>query len=136
MYIWSFRSILYRCGNTDMAAGMATGKTWFKVPIAIKFNMTGKPAKYISGKDVILHIIGMIGVDGALYKSMEFTGDGIKYLSMDDRFTMANMAIEAGAKNGIFPVDEKTREYMKSIQRKNIQIMRLMRMQIMMKYLQ
>ena len=100
-------------GSTDMAAGMATGKAWFKVPAAIKFNLTGKPAKWISGKDIILHIIGMIGVDGALYKSMEFVGDGIQYLSMDDRFTIANMAIEAGAKNGIFPVDEKTIEYMK-----------------------
>lgn len=100
-------------GSTDMAAGMATGKAWFKVPSAIKFNITGKPAKWISGKDVILHIIGMIGVDGALYKSMEFVGDGIKYLTMDDRFTIANMAIEAGGKNGIFPVDDLTREYMK-----------------------
>ena len=100
-------------GSTDMAAGMATGKAWFKVPSAIKFNITGKPAKWISGKDVILHIIGMIGVDGALYKSMEFVGDGIQYLTMDDRFTIANMAIEAGGKNGIFPVDDLTREYMK-----------------------
>ena len=100
-------------GSTDMAAGMATGKAWFKVPSAIKFNITGKPAPWISGKDVILHIIGMIGVDGALYKSMEFVGDGIRYLSMDDRFTIANMAIEAGGKNGIFPVDEKAEAYMK-----------------------
>ena len=100
-------------GSTDMAAGMATGKAWFKVPSAIKFNLTGKPSKWVSGKDVILHIIGMIGVDGALYKSMEFTGDGIKNLSMDDRFTIANMAIEAGAKNGIFPVDDLAIEYMK-----------------------
>lgn len=100
-------------GSTDMAAGMATGKAWFKVPSAIKFNIVGEKAKNISGKDVILHIIGMIGVDGALYKSMEFTGEGIKNLSMDDRFTIANMAIEAGAKNGIFPVDEKAIEYMK-----------------------
>ncbi len=100
-------------GSTDMAAGMATGKAWFKVPSAIKFVLTGKPAKWVSGKDVILHIIGMIGVDGALYKSMEFTGDGVSELSMDDRFAMANMAIEAGAKNGIFPVDDKTIEYMK-----------------------
>ncbi len=100
-------------GSTDMAAGMATGKAWFKVPSAIKFNIIGKPAKWISGKDVILHIIGMIGVDGALYKSMEFVGEGIRYLTMDDRFTIANMAIEAGGKNGIFPVDELTREYMK-----------------------
>ena len=100
-------------GSTDMAAGMATGKAWFKVPSAIKFDIVGKPAKWISGKDVILHIIGMIGVDGALYKSMEFVGEGIRYLTMDDRFTIANMAIEAGGKNGIFPVDELTREYMK-----------------------
>lgn len=100
-------------GSTDMAAGMATGKAWFKVPSAIKFNIVGKPAEWICGKDVILHIIGMIGVDGALYKSMEFVGDGLKYLSMDDRFTIANMAIEAGGKNGIFPVDDLTREYMK-----------------------
>ena len=100
-------------GSTDMAAGMATGKAWFKVPSAIKFVLTGKPAEWISGKDIILHIIGMIGVDGALYKSMEFVGDGIRYLSMDDRFTMANMAIEAGGKNGIFPVDDVTIAYMK-----------------------
>ncbi|MCR5734514.1 MAG: 3-isopropylmalate dehydratase large subunit [Lachnospiraceae bacterium] len=100
-------------GSTDMAAGMATGKAWFKVPSAIKINITGKPSEWVSGKDVILHIIGMIGVDGALYKSMEFTGDGIANLSMDDRFTIANMAIEAGGKNGIFPVDEKTEEYLK-----------------------
>ena len=95
-------------GTTDVATGMATGEIWFKVPSAIKFVLTGKPGKYVSGKD----IIGKIGVDGALYKSMEFTGDGIGNLSMDDRFTMANMAIEAGAKNGIFPVDEKTVEYL------------------------
>lgn len=100
-------------GSTDMAAGMATGKAWFKVPSAIKFNLTGKPSEWVSGKDVILHIIGMIGVDGALYKSMEFVGDGIKNLSMDDRFTIANMAIEAGGKNGIFPVDELAVAYMK-----------------------
>ena len=100
-------------GSTDMAAGMATGKAWFKVPAAIKFNLTGKPAEWVSGKDVILHIIGMIGVDGALYKSMEFVGDGIANLSMDDRFTICNMAIEAGAKNGIFPVDDKTMDYIK-----------------------
>lgn len=100
-------------GSTDMAAGMATGKAWFKVPSAIKFNIVGKPSKWVSGKDVILHIIGMIGVDGALYKSMEFVGEGIKNLSMDDRFTIANMAIEAGAKNGIFPVDDLTKEYLK-----------------------
>ena len=100
-------------GSTDMAAGMATGKAWFKVPSAIKFHLTGKPGKWISGKDVILHIIGLIGVDGALYKSMEFVGDGIQYLSMDDRFAMTNMAIEAGGKNGIFPVDDLAVEYMK-----------------------
>ena len=100
-------------GSTDMAAGMATGKAWFKVPSAIKFVLTGKPAKWVSGKDIILHIIGMIGVDGALYKSMEFVGDGIAYLSMDDRLTIANMAIEAGGKNGIFPVDDVARVYMK-----------------------
>ncbi len=100
-------------GSTDMAAGMATGKAWFKVPPAIKFNLTGSLPKWVSGKDVILHIIGRIGVDGALYKSMEFAGDGIASLSMDDRFTIANMAIEAGGKNGIFPVDEKTEAYMK-----------------------
>ncbi len=92
-------------GSTDMAAGMATGKAWFKVPGAIKFNLVGKPAPWVSGKDIILHIIGMIGVDGALYKSMEFAGEGIRNLTMDDRFTIANMAIEAGGKNGIFPVD-------------------------------
>ena len=101
-------------GSTDMAAGMATGQCWFKVPSALKFVLKGKPAKWVSGKDIILHIIGMIGVDGALYKSMEFVGDGLEYLSMDDRFTMANMAIEAGGKNGIFPVDEKTEEYLKA----------------------
>ena len=100
-------------GSTDMAAGMATGKAWFKVPSAIKFNLVGKQGKWISGKDVILHIIGMIGVDGALYKSMEFTGEGIKNLTMDDRFTIANMAIEAGGKNGIFPVDNLAVSYMK-----------------------
>lgn len=100
-------------GSTDMAAGMATGEAWFKVPSAIKFVLKGKLSKWVSGKDVILHIIGQIGVDGALYKSMEFTGDGVSELSMDDRFTITNMAIEAGAKNGIFEVDENTIEYMK-----------------------
>ena len=100
-------------GSTDMAAGMVTGRAWFKVPSAIKFELVGKPSKWVSGKDVILHIIGMIGVDGALYKSMEFVGEGIKNLSMDDRFTICNMAIEAGGKNGIFPVDELAVEYMK-----------------------
>lgn len=98
-------------GSTDMAAGMITGKAWFKVPSAIKVVVTGKKAPFISGKDVILHIIGEIGVDGALYKSLEFTGDGIKNLSMDDRLTISNMAIECGAKNGIFPVDDVTLEY-------------------------
>lgn len=99
-------------GSTDMAAGMATGKAWFKVPGAIKFELSGSLPEWVSGKDLILHIIGMIGVDGALYKSMEFTGEGVKSLSMDDRFTIANMAIEAGAKNGIFPVDELAVAYM------------------------
>ena len=99
-------------GSTDMAAGCVTGKAWFKVPSAIKISLTGKLPEYVSGKDVILHIIGKIGVDGALYKSMEFTGEGVAQLSMDDRFTIANMAIEAGGKNGIFPVDEKTIAYM------------------------
>lgn len=100
-------------GSTDMAAGMATGLNWFKVPPAIKVNIHGKFKPFVSGKDVMLHLIGMIGVDGALYKSLEFTGEGIKELTMDDRFTIANMAIEAGAKNGIFPVDEQTLAYIK-----------------------
>ena len=99
-------------GSTDMAAGMATGLAWFKVPSAIKVTLTGKFAPYVSGKDVVLHLIGRIGVDGALYKSMEFAGEGVAELTMDDRFTIANMAIEAGAKNGIFPVDDLTREYL------------------------
>ena len=99
-------------GTTDIATGMATGQLWFKVPSAIKFNLHGKLPKYVSGKDVILHIIGRIGVDGALYKSMEFTGEGVKELSMADRFTICNMAIEAGAKNGIFPVDEAAIKYL------------------------
>lgn len=98
-------------GSTDMAAGMAAGENWFKVPSAIKVVLTGKLRPWVSGKDVILHLIGMIGVDGALYRSLEFTGEGVSELSMDDRFTIANMAIEAGAKNGIFPVDDKTIEY-------------------------
>ncbi len=105
-------------GSTDMAAGMATGKAWFKVPEAIRFNLKGEFKDNVSGKDLILHIIGMIGVDGALYKSMEFGGEGMKNLSMDDRFTIANMAIEAGAKNGIFEVDDLTREYMKEHSKK------------------
>lgn len=100
-------------GSTDLAAGMATGKAWFKVPSAIRFVLKGKKAPWISGKDVILHIIGKIGVDGALYQSMEFTGEGVAELSMDDRFTICNMAIEAGAKNGVFPVDDKTMAYIK-----------------------
>jgi 3-isopropylmalate/(R)-2-methylmalate dehydratase large subunit len=100
-------------GSTDMAAGMASGLNWFKVPPAIKVELTGKPGPFVSGKDVILHLIGEIGVDGALYKSLEFTGDGVAHLSMDDRFTISNMAIEAGGKNGIFPVDDKTLEYIK-----------------------
>ncbi|MBS6367018.1 MAG: 3-isopropylmalate dehydratase large subunit [Clostridiales bacterium] len=99
-------------GSTDMAAGMAAGVAWFKVPSAIRFHLTGKPGRWVSGKDVILYIIGKIGVDGALYKSMEFTGPGVAELSMDDRFTISNMAIEAGAKNGIFPVDAATVAYM------------------------
>ena len=100
-------------GTTDISTGMATGELWFKVPSAIKFELTGKPGPYVTGKDVILHIIGRIGVDGALYKSMEFTGPGVASLSMDDRLCICNMAIEAGAKNGIFPVDDRTLEYLK-----------------------
>ena len=100
-------------GSTDMAAGMSAGETWFRVPSAIKVVLTGKPRKWVCGKDVILHLIGMIGVDGARYQSLEFAGDGIASLSMDDRFTIANMAIEAGAKNGIFPVDETTLAYLR-----------------------
>ena len=98
-------------GSTDMAAGMATGLLWFKVPSAIKVTLKGKLQPHVSGKDVILHLIGTIGVDGALYQSLEFTGEGVSSLGMDDRFTISNMAIEAGGKNGIFPVDEKTMEY-------------------------
>ena len=109
-------------------------RSGLKCRVRFKFVLTGKPSKYVSGKDIIIHIIGKIGVDGALYKSMEFTGDGIASLSMDDRFTMANMAIEAGAKNGIFPVDEKTRAYIeRALQESHIQFMRLMRMRFMMK---
>ncbi len=100
-------------GSTDMAAGMASGLNWFKIPPAIKVNLVGSFRPFVSGKDVILHLIGMIGVDGALYKSLEFAGEGVKSLTMDDRFTIANMAIEAGAKNGIFPVDDKTLDYLK-----------------------
>ena len=109
-------------GSTDMAAGMATGEAWFKVPSAIKFNLVGKPSKWVSGKDVILHIIGLIGVDGALYRSMEFTGPGVAELSMDDRFTISNMAIEAGGKNGIFPVDDKTIAYLKEHTSRNYRV--------------
>jgi len=109
-------------GSTDMAAGMATGEAWLKVPEAIKFNLTGALSKWVSGKDVILHIIGMIGVDGALYQSMEFSGSGLKNLSMDDRFTMANMAIEAGAKNGIFEVDDQTIAYIKEHSKKEYKV--------------
>ncbi len=100
-------------GSTDIAAGMARGYSWFKVPSAIKFVLKGKPQEWVSGKDIILHIIGMIGVEGARYKSMEFTGDGLQHLGMDSRLTMANMAIEAGAKNGIFEVDDITLEYLR-----------------------
>ena len=109
-------------GTTDIATGMATGQAWFKVPSAIKFVLTGKPTQYVSGKDIILHIIGMIGVDGALYKSMEFVGDGIQHLTMDDRFTICNMAIEAGGKNGIFPVDEQTLAYINEHSTKPYQV--------------
>ncbi len=109
-------------GSTDMAVGMARGICWFKVPSAIRFILTGKPSKWVSGKDVILHIIGLIGVDGALYRSMEFTGDGIAHLTMADRLTMANMAVEAGAKNGIFPVDEQTIAYVKERTNKEFKI--------------
>ena len=109
-------------GSTDMAAGMMSGQCWFKVPSAIKIVLKNKPAKYICGKDIILHIIGLIGVDGALYKSMEFVGDGIRYLSIDDRFTICNMAIEAGAKNGIFPVDDVTREYLNGRFKREIRV--------------
>ena len=109
-------------GSTDMAAGMATGKAWFKVPSAIRFQLTGKFNNWVSGKDLILHIIGMIGVDGALYKSMEFVGDGIANLTMDDRFTIANMAIEAGAKNGIFPVDDLAISYMKDHSKREFKV--------------
>ena len=109
-------------GSTDMAAGMATGKAWFKVPSAIRVTVTGKLNRYVSGKDLILHLIGMIGVDGALYQSLEFTGDGIASLSMDDRFTIANMAIEAGGKNGIFPVDEAVEKYIKEHSSKSYRI--------------
>ncbi|MFA7411035.1 MAG: 3-isopropylmalate dehydratase large subunit [Tissierellaceae bacterium] len=109
-------------GSTDMAAGMAVGRAWFRVPSAIKFNLQGQTSPWVSGKDIILHIIGSIGVDGALYKSMEFSGDGVGKLTMDDRFTISNMAIEAGAKNGIFPVDERTIDYMKEHSKREFHI--------------
>ena len=109
-------------GCTDFLYGMVTGTSWVLVPETVKFNLIGKPAKWVSGKDVILHIIGMIGVDGALYRSMEFVGEGIKNLSMDDRFTICNMAIEAGGKNGIFPVDEKTIEYLKEHSKRDFKV--------------
>ena len=109
-------------GSTDMGCGMITGQAWFKVPSAIRIELTGKLSKWVSGKDVILHIIGMIGVDGALYRSMEFAGDGVASLSMDDRFTICNMAIEAGGKNGIFPVDEKTIEYLKEHSKRDFKV--------------
>lgn len=109
-------------GTTDIATGMAVGELWFKVPAAIKFVLSGKPKKFVSGKDVILHIISLIGVDGALYKSMEFVGEGIKNLSMDDRFTIANMAIEAGAKNGIFEVDDQTIDYIQKHSKKSYEV--------------
>lgn len=109
-------------GSTDMAAAMATGKVWLKVPEAVKFNLFGKPSEWISGKDIILHIIGMLGVDGALYKSMEFTGEGLEFLTMDDRFTIANMAIEAGAKNGIFDVDDETIKYIREHSTKDYEV--------------
>ncbi len=109
-------------GSTDMAAAMITGKVWLRVPSAIKFNLVGKPSTWISGKDIILNIIGLIGVDGARYKSIEFSGEGLKWLSMDDRFCISNMVIEAGAKNGIFPLDDITREYIKGrFKRKSIE---------------
>ena len=100
-------------GSTDMAAGMAAGETWFRVPAAIRVVVTGRPRKWVSGKDLVLHLIGMIGVDGARYQSLEFAGDGVEALTMDDRFTIANMAIEAGAKNGIFPVDSACLDYLR-----------------------
>ncbi|MCD8357919.1 MAG: 3-isopropylmalate dehydratase large subunit [Oscillospiraceae bacterium] len=110
-------------GSTDLAAGMATGKAWFKVPPAIQFVLKGKKSRWVAGKDVILHIIGQIGVDGALYQSMEFTGEGVADLSMDDRFCICNMAIEAGAKNGIFPVDDLTRDYIRGrVNRETVEV--------------
>ena len=109
-------------GSTDLAAAMMTSKCWFKVPSALRFILRGSLPEYVTGKDLILHIIGMIGVDGALYKSMEFTGEGVASLSMDDRFTVCNMAIEAGAKNGIFPVDDKTLAYLNGRFRRPVKV--------------
>lgn len=109
-------------GSTDLAAAMATGKCWLRVPSALKFILKGKPQKWVGGKDIILHIIGEIGVDGARYKSMEFFGDGLEHLTMDSRFTITNMAIEAGAKNGIFPVDEQTLAFIKDKAKRDYQI--------------
>ena len=109
-------------GSTDLAAGMATGTAWFKVPSALKIELTGRPSRYVGGKDVILHLIGLIGVDGALYRSLEFTGEGVAALSMDDRLCIANMAIEAGAKNGIFPVDDVTLAYVKDRFKREIRV--------------
>ena len=109
-------------GSTDLAAGMATGTAWFKVPSALKIELVGKPSKYVGGKDLILHLIGLIGVDGALYRSLEFTGEGVAALSMDDRLCVANMAIEAGAKNGIFPVDDVTLSYVKGRFQREIRV--------------
>ena len=109
-------------GSTDLAAAMMTSKCWFKVPSALRFVLRGSLPEYVTGKDLILHIIGMIGVDGALYKSMEFTGEGVASLSMDDRFTVCNMAIEAGAKNGIFPVDDKTLAYLNGRFRRPVKV--------------
>lgn len=122
-------------GSTDMGAGMITGQAWFKVPSAIKVELKGELKPWVSGKDVILHLIGLIGVDGALYRSLEFMGEGVKSLSMDDRFSIANMAIEAGAKNGIFPVDEKTIAYMEEHSTKKYTIYESVRMPSMMRRL-
>ncbi|MDD4414595.1 MAG: 3-isopropylmalate dehydratase large subunit [Oscillospiraceae bacterium] len=109
-------------GSTDLAAGMATGTAWFKIPSALKIELTGKPSKYVGGKDLILHLIGLIGVDGALYRSLEFTGEGVAHLSMDERLCVANMAIEAGAKNGIFPVDDITLAYVRGRFQREVKI--------------
>ena len=109
-------------GSTDLAAGMATGTAWFKVPSALKIELIGKPSAFVGGKDVILHLIGMIGVDGALYRSLEFTGEGVANLSIDDRLCIANMAIEAGAKNGIFPVDDVTLAYVQGRFQREIKV--------------